>query len=105
MLRLPDVLVCKDPERFLPERFIEGAEEHEEGVYKKWLPFGDGVRACIGARFALMVPKSSHSRFFHCRSCSRSPNGLFCPAKRATYQFADMYEAKFSFQGSGSTMS
>ena len=53
--------MCKDPERFLPERFIEGAVEHEEGVYKKWFPFGDGVRACIGARFALMVLLHCHS--------------------------------------------
>lgn len=47
---------CQDPERFLPERLLEGSPEYEEGIYKKWLPFGDGARACIGARFALMVP-------------------------------------------------
>ncbi|EIE26674.1 cytochrome P450 [Coccomyxa subellipsoidea C-169] len=54
----------KDPERFLPERFIEGAAEHEEGVYKKWFPFGDGIRACIGARFALMEAKVTLVRMY-----------------------------------------
>jgi cytochrome P450 len=37
------------PERFLPERFLE---QHVEA--NTWIPFGGGVRRCIGAGFSLM---------------------------------------------------
>jgi cytochrome P450 len=36
-----------EPERFRPERFAEGAPE----TYS-WIPFGGGVRRCLGAAFA-----------------------------------------------------
>jgi len=36
-----------EPERFLPERFIE----KPPGTYT-WIPFGGGVRRCLGASFA-----------------------------------------------------
>ena len=48
----------KDPERFLPERFIEGTPEAAERPQHGWVPFGDGVRSCIGMRFALAVRPS-----------------------------------------------
>jgi cytochrome P450 len=37
------------PERFRPERFLEG-----EVAPNTWIPFGGGVRRCIGAGFSLM---------------------------------------------------
>ncbi|MFF3225643.1 cytochrome P450 [Nocardia suismassiliense] len=37
------------PERFRPERFLEGTV-----APNTWLPFGGGVRRCIGAGFSLM---------------------------------------------------
>ncbi len=37
------------PERFRPERFLEG-----EVAPHTWIPFGGGVRRCIGAGFSLM---------------------------------------------------
>jgi cytochrome P450 len=43
--RRPDVY--PDPERFEPERFLEGPP----GTYT-WIPFGGGVRRCIGGSFA-----------------------------------------------------
>jgi cytochrome P450 len=43
--RRPDVY--PDPERFRPERFIERPAE----TYS-WIPFGGGVRRCLGAAFA-----------------------------------------------------
>ena len=43
--RRPDVY--PDPYAFRPERFLERPPE----TYT-WLPFGGGVRRCIGARFA-----------------------------------------------------
>ncbi|UPK74734.1 cytochrome P450 [Nocardioidaceae bacterium SCSIO 66511] len=38
-----------DPHRFRPERFIDG-----DVAPNTWLPFGGGVRRCIGAGFSLM---------------------------------------------------
>ena len=36
-----------DPERFRPERFLDGAPDPYT-----WIPFGGGVRRCLGAAFA-----------------------------------------------------
>jgi cytochrome P450 len=36
-----------DPERFRPERFLDGTTDNYA-----WIPFGGGVRRCIGAAFA-----------------------------------------------------
>ncbi len=43
--RLPEL--WPDPERFAPERFLHGAPEP-----MAWIPFGGGVRRCIGAALA-----------------------------------------------------
>jgi cytochrome P450 len=40
--------VYPDARRFRPERFLEG----QGGTYS-WIPFGGGIRRCIGASFAL----------------------------------------------------
>ena len=39
--------VFPEPERFRPERFLEGKADNYA-----WIPFGGGVRRCIGAAFA-----------------------------------------------------
>ena len=39
------------PEEFLPERFIEAEGGKAPGTYT-WIPFGGGVRRCLGAAFA-----------------------------------------------------
>ena len=46
MHRRPDVY--PDPARFSPERFLD----RPAGTYT-WIPFGGGVRRCLGATFAL----------------------------------------------------
>ena len=38
-----------EPDRFRPERFLDG-----EVAANTWIPFGGGVRRCIGAGFSLM---------------------------------------------------
>ncbi len=48
--RRPDVY--PDPSRFRPERFLE----QPAGTYT-WIPFGGGVRRCLGASFALFEMK------------------------------------------------
>jgi cytochrome P450 len=45
--RRPDLY--PDPQSFRPERFLE----KPAGTYE-WIPFGGGVRRCLGASFALM---------------------------------------------------
>jgi cytochrome P450 family 135 len=39
--------IYDEPDEFRPERFLEGAPESYA-----WIPFGGGVRRCIGASFA-----------------------------------------------------
>jgi cytochrome P450 len=39
----------RDPERFMPERWLEGERPAARGAY---LPFGAGARACVGTHFA-----------------------------------------------------
>jgi cytochrome P450 len=48
--RRPDVY--PEPEAFRPERFLE----QPPGTYT-WIPFGGGVRRCLGASFALFEMK------------------------------------------------
>ena len=52
LVQLDPQLYPPDPEAFRPERFLEGAPDSYT-----WIPFGGGVRRCLGAAFALLEMK------------------------------------------------
>jgi cytochrome P450 len=52
LLQYDPELYPPDPEAFRPERFLEGAPEPYT-----WVPFGGGVRRCLGAAFATLEMK------------------------------------------------
>lgn len=66
--------VYPDPLEFRPERFLDGAPE----TYA-WIPFGGGVRRCLGAAFAefemRIVLREVLSRC-HIEAASRRPEGI-----------------------------
>jgi len=43
-----------DPDDFRPERFLPELSGSEAPSLHVWIPFGGGVRRCIGAGFSLM---------------------------------------------------
>ncbi|WP_437924878.1 cytochrome P450 [Sorangium sp. So ce291] len=55
MQRLPRY--WKRPEAFLPERFLPGSPWHEDRPSAAFLPFGLGIRKCIGERTAILQMK------------------------------------------------
>jgi len=58
--------IYPDPERFRPERFLE----QRAGTYT-WIPFGGGVRRCLGAAFAEYEMRIVLSTLFD--SCTVQP--------------------------------
>ncbi|KAK9916733.1 hypothetical protein WJX75_006344 [Coccomyxa subellipsoidea] len=54
----------QEPEKYLPERFIEGTPEYQAKPLHGYLPFGDGLRQCIGLRFAIMEAKITLIRLY-----------------------------------------
>jgi cytochrome P450 len=52
LVQLDPELYPPDPHAFRPERFLEGAPEPYT-----WIPFGGGVRRCLGAAFAQLEMK------------------------------------------------
>jgi len=55
--------VCKDPEKFDPDRFGPGREEHKSSPYA-YLGFGGGMHSCMGQNFAFMQVKTILSVLF-----------------------------------------
>jgi cytochrome P450 len=52
LVQYDPALYPPDPQAFRPERFLDGAPEPYT-----WIPFGGGVRRCLGAAFALLEMK------------------------------------------------
>ena len=67
--RRPDIY--PQPHRFMPERFL-GARP---GTYS-WIPFGGGIRRCVGAGFAMLemrVVLAEVMRALSLEPCQRAP--------------------------------
>jgi cytochrome P450 len=52
LVQLDPELYPPDPQAFRPERFLDGAPDPYT-----WVPFGGGVRRCLGAAFATLEMK------------------------------------------------
>jgi cytochrome P450 len=83
--RRPDVY--PEPERFRPGRFLDAPPD----TYA-WLPFGGGVRRCVGASFAMFEMKVVIPTVLRClrlRATERRPEPMrrraitFVPARDA----------------------
>jgi cytochrome P450 len=59
LVQLDPDLYPPDPQAFRPERFLDGAPEPYT-----WVPFGGGVRRCLGAAFATLEMKVVISTIF-----------------------------------------
>eukprot|EP00884_Botryococcus_braunii_P016297 jgi/Botrbrau1/3350/Bobra.0048s0044.1 len=59
-----DPEVWKNPDEFIPERWIDGEPEAEGRPQNAWFPFGDGNVGCVGMRLAQLEAKITLIRLF-----------------------------------------
>ncbi|XP_058979626.1 cytochrome P450 6A1-like [Musca domestica] len=70
------------PDEFDPERFSPDMVKQRDSI--EWMPFGDGPRNCIGARFAKMQTRLGLAcvlKYFRVVVCSKTPLHLTFQAK------------------------
>jgi cytochrome P450 len=88
-----DPRLYEDPDEFRPERFLEG--EEEGGV---WIPFGGGVRRCMGASFAQLEMKVVMRTVLE-RVRLRAPSPEPEPVARRRFTFAPARDARAIVEG------
>ena len=81
-----DPALYEDPAQFRPERFLEGESE-------PWLPFGGGVRRCLGASFAQLEMKVV-IREVLAAATLRAPDRADEPIARRRFTFAPAQDAR-----------
>jgi len=82
-----------EPERFRPERFLGGTPEQAA-----WIPFGGGVRRCLGASFAQLEMKVVLREVLTrvtLRASSQAPERV----KRTRFTFAPAGDAEAEVEG------
>lgn len=60
--QLHDEKYFPEPEKFEPERFLEENQNYNSTAY---IPFGDGPRFCIGARFGKLAARTGLVKILH----------------------------------------
>lgn len=92
-----DENIFPDPHAFLPQRWIRGAEEKSKHPFGS-VPFGFGIRACLGRRVAELEMYLILSRLIKYYEVRPDPAGttvrpitrtLLCPGKPINLQFLD----------------
>jgi cytochrome P450 len=85
LVQLDPELYPPDPQAFRPERFLDGAPEPYT-----WVPFGGGVRRCLGAAFATLEMKVVISAIL-ARARLRAPR---CKAEATRFRGATMLPSR-----------
>lgn len=93
-----DENIFPEPNTFLPQRWLRGAEEKSKQHPFGSVPFGFGIRACLGRRVAELEMYLLLSRLIKHYEVRPDPAGttvepitrtLLCPAKPINLQFLD----------------
>ena len=69
----------QSPEAFEPERFLEGTAAAKERPAHGWIPFGDGGRGCVGAKFGSEEAVLTLVRAWSALSAKGAPGHVVLP--------------------------
>jgi len=61
-----DEKIWGNPNEYIPERWVEGSPQEATDAQKKaWMPFGDGIRSCVGMHTLPSSKITSTNRAVH----------------------------------------